>query len=285
MIRETIKTIRGAKEAMPVRAGVLTSTKNENSSETLPGRQRQGHLLNLKLCVIPQVVVCQNSKWRRRRRSIMRKNGNENLHHLHRREIPNPNQVEQIADHYRQILRLAGFNPEKGDLARTPLRVAKAFLEMTAGHRTTIDSQMSIFEKECERSSKKCSNMLIVQDIPFVSLCEHHLLPFFGVVSIGYVPNRVILGLSKFTRIVKFFARRLQSQERMAHNIADFVEKLLKPMGVAVVINARHTCSSGRGVEDHVSVFKVDVMRGIFLRNPMTRGEFLARISTPVHHD
>lgn len=192
-------------------------------------------------------------------------------------------QIKEMASHYGKILQLAGFDLAKGDLRDTPERVAGAFLEMTRGHRTTIDDQMRIFKRECQRLDEECSNVIILQGVRFVSLCEHHLLPFFGEATIAYVPSQEILGLSKLTRIVEYFAHRLQSQERMAHNIAEFINKLLNPKGVAVAIDGKHTCSSARGVEDHNSLFKMDVLQGVFLTNNATRSEFFSRIARPVY--
>ena len=199
---------------------------------------------------------------------------------MKRRQKSTP-QIKKMAAHYRGVLKLAGFDPTKGDLADTPQRAARAFLEMTSGHRTSIDDQMSTFKRECRKADDECGNMITLQGIRFVSLCEHHLLPFVGEATIGYIPGKKIIGLSKLTRIVEYFAHRPQNQERMAHDIAEFIEELLEPTGIAVVIDGKHTCASGRGVEDHNSVFKMDVLQGVFLTNPPTRAEFFARIAHP----
>lgn len=190
--------------------------------------------------------------------------------------------VRRIARHYAEILRLSGFDPTVGDLAKTPLRAAKAFWEMTEGHRTMIDHQMRMFKKECKRRPEECSNMHILRGIKYASTCEHHLLPFFGTATIGYIPNETIIGVSKFSRIVEHFADRLQNQERLAHDIAEYVEMQLHPLGVAVFVEGKHTCSMARGVEDHASVFDSFVLRGEFLTDPAKGNQFLSSITRHV---
>ena len=186
--------------------------------------------------------------------------------------------LKKIAGHYREILELTGFDTSSGDMTETPIRAARAFVDMTEGYRTDTSGITKIFKRECRRA--ECSNLIILQGIQYVSLCEHHLLPFSGTITIGYIPSENILGLSKLTRIARLFAKRLQNQERMAHDIAEFINTLLKPQGVAVVIDGKQMCSAARGIEDGNSCFKVDVVQGLFLDNPMTRAEFFSRIST-----
>ena len=184
--------------------------------------------------------------------------------------------LEQFADLVRQQLELLGEDSSRDGLERTPLRVAKAYQALTCGY------------WECPRKvlndalfDVKSDEMVIVKDIDFYSLCEHHLLPFFGKCHIAYLPSRKVVGLSKLPRLVEVFARRLQVQERMTIDIARTIDELIKPQGVAVVIEAQHLCMAMRGVEKQNSYALTSSMLGSFRDDARTRGEFLDLIR---HH-
>lgn len=155
-----------------------------------------------------------------------------------------PEQVEQIARHYQAIIELLGEDITRQGLEKTPIRAAKALLENTRGYKQQPDliAQSAIFDHPG-------SEMVIVRDIEFHSLCEHHILPFFGTASIGYIPNGSIIGLSKLARIVDAFARRFQVQERLTKEICETIDQQLNPLGVIVVCRAQHLCMQMRGVE------------------------------------
>ncbi|MGD0339353.1 MAG: GTP cyclohydrolase I FolE [Bacteroidota bacterium] len=169
-----------------------------------------------------------------------------------------------------QLLVHIGEDPGREGLLRTPHRVAKAYQFLTSGYSQDINAILSkaIFRE-------KYNEMVIVKDIDFFSLCEHHLLPFFGKVHIAYIPKGKIVGLSKLPRIVEVFARRLQVQERMTQQIAETLYTALKPAGVAVVIEARHLCMMMRGVEKQNSIATTSAMLGEFHEDNKTRAEFL----------
>lgn len=185
--------------------------------------------------------------------------------------------IREMAEHYAQILKLVGADTHSEGLKETPHRAAHALYEMTEGSRMGLEKIVKLFKSECEHAP--CHDMVIVEDIREVSLCEHHLLPFPMSITIAYIPGEKILGLSKMMRIAALFSRRLQNQERIAHQIADFMEEVLQPIGVAVLIEGKHTCSMARGVRDHTAVMKVDVMRGAFKTDPTVRTELLQRVS------
>jgi GTP cyclohydrolase I len=167
-----------------------------------------------------------------------------------------------------------GEDPAREGLARTPQRVARMYAELLAGYRTDPQSVVNgaIFNVQYDE-------MVIVRDIEFYSLCEHHMLPFIGRAHVAYIPNGKVLGLSKIPRIVDMYARRLQVQERMTRQIADFLRDLLKPQGVAVVVEAMHLCSMMRGVKKHDARMTTSAMHGAFRSNLATRQEFLDNIS------
>jgi len=170
----------------------------------------------------------------------------------------------------RRLLTELGEDPEREGLARTPLRVEKALKFLTSGYNADIDTVLNdaLFTVDY-------SEMVIVKDIDFYSLCEHHLLPFFGKCHVAYLPNRRVIGLSKIPRIVDMFARRLQIQERMTNQIAETILKKIEPAGVAVVCEGTHLCMSMRGVEKQNSFAVTSSMLGIFRDNARTRMEFL----------
>lgn len=173
-----------------------------------------------------------------------------------------------------QILRAVGENPERDGLILTPRRVARMFTELLGGY--TMDPQAVV---NGALFDVKYDEMVIVRDIEFYSMCEHHMLPFMGRVHVAYIPDGKVLGLSKIPRIVEMYARRLQVQERMTRQIADFLRDLLKPQGVAVVVEAMHLCSMMRGVKKHDARMTTSAMHGAFRTNLATRQEFLDNIS------
>ena len=173
----------------------------------------------------------------------------------------------------KEMLIAVGEDPEREGLARTPLRVAKAMDFLTSGYTTSLDEAVNnaIFETDADE-------MVIVKDIEFYSLCEHHMLPFFGRAHVAYLPNRKIIGLSKVARIVDVFARRLQVQERLTNQVADAIEGVLDPHGVGVVMEASHFCMMMRGVQKQGSSTVTSAMRGGFKSNHSTRSEFMQLI-------
>jgi GTP cyclohydrolase IA len=184
--------------------------------------------------------------------------------------------VNKLAEHYSAILREIGADLHSEGMRETPMRAAKALVEMTEGSRMETDALTKQFKAECQEAI--CHDMVIVQGIHQVGLCEHHLLPIIMSITIAYVPDKKILGLSKLARIAGYFARRLQNQERTAHLIAEFVEKTVEAMGVAVLIDGEHLCAIARGVRDTHSVMKVNVMHGVFKSDADVRREFLLRL-------
>jgi GTP cyclohydrolase I len=183
--------------------------------------------------------------------------------------------LDVIEAQVKLLLEELGENPLREGLLKTPHRVAKAYEFLTRGYRENINKVINgaIFEE-------KYDEMVIVKDVDFFSLCEHHMLPFFGKVHIAYIPDGKIVGLSKMPRIVDVFARRLQVQERMTQEIADTLDKYLQPKGVGVVSEARHMCMMMRGVEKQNSVATASAMHGVFKEDARTRSEFLNLISS-----
>lgn len=181
--------------------------------------------------------------------------------------------TEQIASHVREILRLIGEDPEREGLLKTPERVAKSLQFLTKGQNENgveiIRSAM--FDEEYQQ-------MVIVRDIELYSMCEHHMLPFIGKCHVAYIPDGKITGLSKIARVVETFARRLQVQERLTVQIRDCIQEALHPLGVAVVIEANHTCMQIRGVEKSNAITTTSAFSGAFLNSARTRNEFLQLI-------
>ena len=176
----------------------------------------------------------------------------------------------------RQILVEIGEDPDRQGLIGTPERVHRMYTELTAGYHVDAERLMNgaIFDVDY-------SEMVIVKDIPFYSLCEHHLLPFFGAAHVAYIPEGQVIGLSKIPRIVEMYARRLQVQERMTQQVADFLMERLIPKGVGVVVEATHLCAVMRGVRKPGTVMTTSAVLGIFRRNDKTRAEFFAHLDRP----
>jgi GTP cyclohydrolase I len=194
--------------------------------------------------------------------------------HYERREVYHEEKTERLAEHYREILRLLSEDPEREGLVRTPERVGKALQFLTQGYALDPERilRSAMFEEDY-------SEMILVKDIEVYSLCEHHLLPFFGKAHVAYIPNGHIVGLSKIPRVVDVFARRLQVQERLTHQIHEVLQRVLQPHGVAVVIEAQHLCMMMRGAEKQHSWTTTSAMCGEFLNNIHTRAEYMRLIN------
>lgn len=183
--------------------------------------------------------------------------------------------LARMESRFRDILKDLGEDPNREGLLRTPRRVAKAWRELTSGYRVDIDAMIN------EALFTECyDEMVLVRDLAFYSVCEHHLLPFFGRAHVAYLPDKKIVGLSKIPKLVEIFARRLQVQERLTLQIAYTLQEKLKPRGVAVVLEARHLCMEMRGAESHLSPTTTSCMLGVFKDEARTRAEFLELIKT-----
>ncbi|MBO9684001.1 MAG: GTP cyclohydrolase I FolE [Flavisolibacter sp.] len=182
--------------------------------------------------------------------------------------------TEGLEKHYHDVIELLGEDVKREGLIKTPHRVAKAMQFMTQGYR-----QDAVALLNSARFKEDVSEMVIVKDIELYSMCEHHMLPFFGKAHIAYIPNGYITGLSKLARVVDVFSRRLQVQERMTTQILQAIKESLNPMGVAVVIEAKHLCMMMRGVQKQNSVTTTSAFDGEFLNNHVTRNEFLKLIA------
>jgi len=171
-----------------------------------------------------------------------------------------------------RLLQHIGEDPNRGGLVDTPRRVLKAWQHWASGYGADIPAILKTFEDGAD----SCDEMVVVKDIPFYSHCEHHLAPFFGTVTIAYVPNGKIVGLSKLSRVVSAFARRLQVQERLTNQIADALQDHLAPLGVGIVVTARHLCMESRGIEQQGSITITSALRGVMRESASARSEFLA---------
>ena len=183
---------------------------------------------------------------------------------------------EIVRDAMRDILEAVGEDPDREGLVGTPDRIARMYDEILAGYRTDPYELLNnaLFEVEYDE-------MIIVKDIEFFSLCEHHMLPFFGRAHVAYIPNKKVIGLSKIPRIVEMYARRLQIQERMTRQIADLIAELLAPQGVAVVVEGSHMCSMMRGVKKEHARMVTSAMLGNFRTKFKTRNEFMNHLRNP----
>jgi GTP cyclohydrolase I len=186
-------------------------------------------------------------------------------------ELGSPN--GKVEDAVRSILSEIGEDPDRQGLIGTPERVHRMYTELTAGYHVDPDRLINgaVFDVDY-------SEMVVVKDIPFYSLCEHHLLPFFGTASVAYIPRGRVVGLSKIPRIVEMYARRLQVQERLTQQVADFLEERLHPQGVGVVLEATHLCAVMRGVRKPGTVMTTSAVLGLFRTRDRTRAEFLAHL-------
>lgn len=190
----------------------------------------------------------------------------------------NQESLDQLALNYNHIIELLGEDITREGLEKTPMRVAKAMSFLTQGYNMNAEEIINSAKfKEAYRE------MVIVKDIELFSMCEHHMLPFFGKAHIAYIPDGYITGLSKLARVVDCFARRLQVQERMTHQILEAVQNALNPIGVAVVIEAKHLCMMMRGVQKQNSVTTTSAFSGIFQKEEKTRSEFLRLIAADLH--
>lgn len=187
------------------------------------------------------------------------------------------NTTEALANAYKNIITEIGEDPDREGLIKTPERIAKAMQYLTQGY--SIDANAIL---ESAKFHENVSEMVIVKDIELYSMCEHHMLPFYGKAHVAYIPNEYITGLSKIARVVDVFSRRLQVQERMTQQILDAIKETLNPLGVAVVIEASHLCMMMRGVSKQNSVTTTSAFSGEFEKNE-TRGEFLKLITNKLH--
>lgn len=185
-----------------------------------------------------------------------------------------PQQTADLSDLARRMLLALGEDPARPGLARTPERVARSLRDLTAGYDQDLAAivNQALFEEEVDE-------MVVVRDVEFYSLCEHHMLPFFGRAHVAYLPAGRVIGLSKIPRIIEMFARRLQVQERMTVQIANALQEVLRPRGVAVVTEASHLCMMMRGVAKQTSSATASCMLGAFREDSRTRAEFLGLIS------
>ncbi|MFA6950731.1 MAG: GTP cyclohydrolase I FolE [Lentimicrobiaceae bacterium] len=195
----------------------------------------------------------------------------------HKRDIYNTETIIKLGALYKKILKLIGEDPDREGLLRTPERVAKAMQFLTHGYDLKPEEilRSAMFKEDYKQ-------MVIVKDIEIYSLCEHHMLPFFGKAHVAYIPNGYIVGLSKIPRVVDAFARRLQVQERLTTQIKEAINSTLKPLGVAVVIEAQHMCMSMRGIQKQNSVTTTSDFTGAFLVDK-TRAEFIHLIGSQLH--
>ncbi len=190
----------------------------------------------------------------------------------------NPEVIEEISGYYYKILKLLGEDPDREGLLKTPERVAKALGFLTRGYQSDPEEilRSAIFKEEYRQ-------MVIVKDIDIYSMCEHHMLPFHGKAHVAYIPDGYITGLSKIARVVETYAARLQVQERLTTQIRNCIQENLKPLGVAVVIEAQHMCMQIRGVQKQNSVTTTSAFTGCFLSNMNTREEFMHLIASRLH--
>ena len=186
--------------------------------------------------------------------------------------------LDDLASHYKSILELLGEDPSREGLLKTPMRVAKAMQILTRGY--TQDAHKVLLDALFE---EKYNQMVIVKDIDFFSLCEHHMLPFYGKVHVAYIPNGYITGLSKIARVVDIFSHRLQVQERMTLQIKDCIQETLKPLGVMVVVEAKHMCMQMRGVEKQNAITPTSDFSGAF-NQAKTREEFMNLLHSEGKH-
>lgn len=192
-----------------------------------------------------------------------------------RADIYNEEAIKELGEHYKRILELLGEDTSREGLLKTPERVAKAMTFLTKGY--SEDPREILLSAKFKEDYR---HMVVVKDIELYSMCEHHMLPFYGKAHVAYIPNGYITGLSKIARVVECFARRFQVQERLTVQIRDCIQETLEPLGVAVVIEAAHTCMQMRGIQKQNSVTTTSAFSGAFLKMQTTREEFMQIISS-----
>lgn len=189
-----------------------------------------------------------------------------------------PEDTAKLAYHYKEILSILGEDTSREGLEKTPLRVGKSMQFLTHGY--SLDPMAIINSAKFREDYKQ---MVLVKDIEIYSLCEHHMIPFYGKAHVGYIPNKYITGLSKIARVVDAFSRRLQVQERLTTQIRDCIQEALNPLGVAVVIEAHHMCMQMRGIQKQNSVTTTSAFTGVFMNQNQTREEFIHLIGSRLH--
>jgi len=186
---------------------------------------------------------------------------------------------QQLQDHLAEVLRLLHVDLENENVRDTPRRWAESLVTLTSGYDfTDVKKLTTLFKKACSTADDNCQNLVVIGGT-YKTLCAHHILPFFGRFIIGYIPERTIIGASKIPRIVEVHMRRLQSQEHLAHDVADTIERILEPRGLAVWMGGVHLCMVMRGVEQESSFMETNVLRGDFLRDEKTRQEFMSIVN------
>jgi GTP cyclohydrolase I len=194
--------------------------------------------------------------------------------------LPRPSvDREALEGHLREALRLLHVNLEDENVRDTPRRWAESLVTMTSGYDfTDVKKLTTLFRKACSAADENCQNMVVIGGT-YKTLCAHHILPFFGRFIVGYIPNKMIIGASKIPRIVEVHMRRLQSQEHLAHNVADTIQRILEPRGIGVWMGGVHMCMVMRGVEQESSFMETNVLRGEFLNDERTRIEFMSIVN------
>jgi len=186
---------------------------------------------------------------------------------------------DKLEDHLREALRLLHVDLNNENLRDTPRRWADSLVTMTSGYDfTDVKRLTTLFRKACSAADESCQNLVVIGGT-YKTLCAHHILPFFGHFIVGYIPEKMIIGASKIPRIVEVHMRRLQSQEHMAHDVADTIERILEPRGLAVWMGGMHLCMVMRGVEQESSFMETNVLRGAFLNDERTRQEFMSIVN------
>jgi GTP cyclohydrolase I len=186
---------------------------------------------------------------------------------------------DALQHHLREALRLLHVDLENENVLDTPRRWAESLITMTSGYDfTDVRKLTTLFRKACSKADENCQNLVVIGGT-YKTLCAHHILPFFGHFIIGYIPERMIIGASKIPRIVEVHMRRLQSQEHLAHDVADTIQKILEPRGIAVWMGGVHLCMVMRGVEQESSFMETNVLRGEFLNDEKTRQEFMSIVN------
>lgn len=186
---------------------------------------------------------------------------------------------DELQHHLREALRLLHVDLTDENVLDTPRRWAESLITMTSGYDyTDVKKLTTLFRRACSRADESCQNLVVIGGT-YKTLCAHHILPFFGRFIIGYIPEKAIIGASKIPRIVEVHMRRLQSQEHLAHDVADTIEKILEPKGIAVWMGGVHLCMVMRGVEQESSFMETNVLRGAFLEDERTRHEFMSIVN------